>query len=158
MLTCRRWGCSYCNLTSHSLIHVSASLTEENSSHSAPAQSGTEALSDHWADHWKPGEGRDSVSEIVSEALWKSRREMVGFLRFGADPPVSFLSFAGAMGRILDTLTYFSRALRRVLQDGPSTACCPAHRPGSHSHPFILRGCWPYPFCPEDFEAIPRWI
>lgn len=51
---------------------------DRGDSHSEPAQSGTEVLSDHWAGG-KLGEGRDSVSEIVSEALGGAEEGWWGF-------------------------------------------------------------------------------
>lgn len=58
--------------------HPSISEFDGGDSHSAPAQSGTEALSDHRTGG-KPGEGRDSVSEIVGEALGNAEEGWWGF-------------------------------------------------------------------------------
>lgn len=60
------------------LTHPSISEFDGGDSHSAPAKSGIEALSDHQTGG-KPGEGRDSVSEIVREALGSAEEGWWGF-------------------------------------------------------------------------------
>lgn len=60
------------------LTHPGISEFDGGDSHSAPAQSETEALSDHRTGG-KPWEGRDSGSEIVREALGSAEEAWWGF-------------------------------------------------------------------------------